>query len=289
MEIITVAAPSSFKLAHSSDYHKGSANCKHKAIEEMVDEVASTQDYYLVNTGDSIDATLPNDKFYKSCSIDYVNGLLTPQQQRDSLIATFRPIKDKIWAWGFGNHEYRLLNTCDFGSDIANSLNVPYGCFTYKLIITDEKGKPRLKMFFHHGSGKMPRGAKDPIQREANRKAWLKQRLAECMPSDCIYAGMGHIHHPIITKPTIENEVILTDNGKSIKQVKRMHTNQCATYIPPEARWYVATASFQNTFSQPGTKAMSYSEIAMYGPAKIGWMELQVEDYQLVNVVFREV
>jgi len=287
MELITVTAPSTFKLAHVADLHLGSINCKKHAIKEMVETVRKDEDYFLVNTGDSIDCTLPDNKFYKSEITDKEIG--TPQKQVKAIVELFETIKDKIWAWGFGNHEYRLLNTADFGAEIAERLGVPYGCLAYKLIIKDEKGKVRLKFFFHHGSGQLPRGAKDPIQREANQKAWLKQRLLGCAPSDCIYNGMSHIHHAIITKPTIENDVVLTDNGTKLKQVKRMHTNQAATYIPAEARWYCSTASFQKTYADPGTKKPVYSEIHMYGPAKIGWLELQVENYQLKNVIFREV
>ena len=113
MELIKRVMPRDYVLIDSSDYHYGSLNCSRDKIKEMVAKVVSKRNYFLVNKGDSIEAILPNDKRYASCGMAIKEGLLTPAQQADAVVKDFMPIKDKIIAWGFGNHEYKLLNTMD--------------------------------------------------------------------------------------------------------------------------------------------------------------------------------
>jgi hypothetical protein len=284
MELIKKVMPRDYVLIDSSDYHYGSANCARDSIKEMINKVASRKDYFLVNKGDSIEAILPNDKRYASCSLDIKDNLMTPIQQADAVVKDFMPIRDKIVGWGFGNHEYKLLNTMDFGRYIANQLDVPYGTYAFKFTAVDKKNQLMHKMFFTHGYGNINSNAKDDIQRLANKKASLKNKMCKSGFSDCIYMSCGHTHQLIVVDPTIEDKLFLTDDGVSIKQHYHVLTEQNADYIPPDSRWYGCSGSFLKLYSDPGTYAISYAEVAGYEPSEIGWIETHVQDGRVVAV-----
>jgi hypothetical protein len=284
MELIKKQMPRDYVLIDSSDYHYGSLNCSREKIKEMVDKVATKKNYFLINKGDSIEAILPNDKRYASCGIDIKENLLTPIQQADAVVQDFMPIKNKILGWGFGNHEYKLLNTMDFGRYIAAQLSVPYGAYAYKFTAVDNKDKLMHKMFFTHGYGNINSGSKDDIQRLANIKASLKNKLCKSGFSDCIYMSCGHTHKLVVVEPTVEGNLYLTDDGVSLHQNYHLLSPQNSPYIPPESRWYGCSGSFLKLYSTPGSYAISYAEVAGYEPSEIGWLEIHVQDGNVVNV-----
>lgn len=283
MELITRDMPLDYTLIDSSDYHYGALNCSRDAIRAMIDKVATKRNYFLANKGDSIEAITPDDKRFASCSADVKNNLLTPQQQADALITDFLPIRKKIVAWGHGNHEYKLINTADFGKYIAGQLGVPYGSVAYKFIAA-HKGETMHKFYLTHGYGSLPRGAKDPIQREANVKAALRRKLENTGHADCIYMSMGHTHQLITVNPTIENQLYLTDDGNNLKQHYRVQEKQNKAHISPDSRWFGCSGSFLKLYSPPGSHAIGYAEVAMYGPGEIGWLEVHVQGGQVVAV-----
>lgn len=285
MELIQRQMPRDYTLVDCSDFHYGSLNCHRDGIKEMVARVQSKKDCYLVNKGDSIEAILPNDKRYASCGIDVKDRLLTPAQQADAVINDFLPIKDRIVAWGFGNHEYKLLNTMDFGMYIAKGLDVPYGTYAFKFAAFDRRTQKLMhKMYFTHGHGGLGSNAKDDIQRMANRKASLKHKLSQSGHGDCIYMSCGHTHQLLVVEPTVEDKLFLTDDGHGIKQHYHVKSEQNIPYIPPESRWYGCSGSFLKLYSKPGTYAISYGEVAGYAPSETGWLEINVQDGEVVNV-----
>lgn len=283
MELISSQLPLDCEIYDTSDYHYGALNCARDKIREVIDIVAANKRRFLINKGDSIDAVLPNDKRYASCAMDYRDMLLTPEQQADAIIKDFLPIKHRILAWGLGNHEFKLINTCDFGRYIAKALDVPYGTAAFKFTALDKQGNPMFKFFHAHGKGKVPAGAKDPIQREANRKAWLKRTL-ESLSGDCIYMSMGHGHHLIIVEPTTGDSLYMVDDGENIRQKYRVMPFQNAEYISPESRWYSMTGGFLKLFSPPGSGAVGYGEMALYSPTEMGCTKIIVQGGQVVAV-----
>lgn len=284
MELIKRQMPRDYVLIDSSDYHYGSANCSRESIKEMVNKVYTKKNYFLVNKGDSIEAILPNDKRYTHCSADVKDKLLTPQQQADAVVSDFSIIKDKIIAFGFGNHEMRLINTIDFGRYISAQLGVPYGTYCFKFSAVDRNNNLMHKMFFTHGYGHITSNAKDDIQRDANIKASLKLKLSKTGFSDCVYMSMGHTHQLVVVEPTVENKLFLTDDGTQIKQHYHTMTEQNIMFIPPDSRWYGCSGSFLKLYSSPGSYAISYGEVAGYSPSEIGWLEVHVQDGKVCKV-----
>ena len=285
MELITHFLPKNCKIYDSGDFHLGPINHSRKTLIALRDRILSEKDSYLVTKGDAIDCVLPNDKRFHFCSTDLSNKKFTPQHHADEIIKILYPIKDRILVWLIGNHEWKIINVFNVSEYICDKLDVPFGGVATKLILRDEKTKRlMLKMFLTHGCGRMPKGAKDPIQRQANQKAWLKRKLEETGHTDCIYMSMGHNHHLMVVEPTAHSEVVLTDNGTNINYYPRKKSKQNIDRIPPEDRFYGSSGSMLKLYSQPGSKAISYGEMAMYGPTEIGWLVATLEDGQLEKV-----
>jgi hypothetical protein len=284
MELITREMPLDYTMVLTSDWHMGPLNCHHEGVAVMVDKVARKRNYFMLTIGDLIDAILPNDKRYAHCSMAFDKTMaLTPQAQADQVINYLRPIRKKVCAVGIGNHEFHHINTIDIAGYIADTLEIPYGSVSYKFTAT-HKGAVQHKFFCTHGRGNLPKGAKDPIQREANRKAALKAKLDGTKHADCILLAMGHTHQLIVVEPTVHKELMLTDNGAELRQQYRYHSAQNEPYIPPECRWYLNTGSFLKLYSPPGMRAISYGEMALYAPAEMGWIEVHVRGGEVASV-----
>lgn len=278
--------PDNYTLVDCSDLHLGSPNTSIETIEKMVELVASRKNCFLVCKGDAIDAILPSDKRYATCGIDIKNMLMTPKEQADKVIQLFWKIRKNVVAWGFGNHEYKLLNTMDFGRYIADELDVPYGSYCFKLSMMTKGKTPELmhKMYMTHGYGSINSMAKDDIQRLANRRAALKQKLSNSGHGDVVYMSCGHTHQLLVVEPTMEDRLFLTDDGNAIHQHYHVNPAQNLPYIPPDARWYACTGSFMKLYSASGSFAISYGEVAGYAPSEIGWVEVSVVDRKVTDV-----
>ena len=283
MEIINADVPDSFDLYDLSDLHVGSPLCSIGALQEVIDEVAANPKARLICKGDAIECILPNDKRYSHTGI--MDEYKTPQAQAEKVIELFSPIKNKILAWGIGNHELKIINTADLGRYMAKELNVPYGAYNFKIIYTSKKDKSYMFRTYHtHGWGGSQSNAKDDIQRDANMRASLKHKLAKSGHADCIYMSRGHDHQLTVVEPTIQNRLYLTDDGTQIHQHYRQHTDQSASFIPPDARWYATTGSFRKMYSPSGSFATDYAEMAGYSPSEIGFVKVIVKDKQIVDV-----
>jgi hypothetical protein len=280
VELIKAKVPEDCQIYLTSDYHYGALNASKSSLEDVVETVASEENSYLCNLGDSIECILPNDKRFATCALDWQDRLMTPEAQAEAITQTFAPIKDKILVWMLGNHEHKLINTINFARKIANNLNVPYGSAVCKLHLQFETYKP-IKFFLAHGSRTLTSNAKDDIQRTANMKAALKIKMQR-MSADAIGMFCGHGHQLIAVDPTAEEQLYLTDNGKELKQHYRAGADQNAAYIPPESRWYGMTGSFLKLFSPPGSESVSYSEMALYAPSEIGCLVATIRGGKMV-------
>jgi|ERR1019366_102790 hypothetical protein len=283
MEIIKHQMPDSFTICDLSDFHLGSPNCSEETLEDTVNEIARTENCFVIFKGDAIEAILPNDKRYLHSAVR--EGLQSPKQQADRVVEIFRPIRNRILAWGIGNHELQLWNTMDFGKYIADQLDAPYGAYNFKIHFNDSRDELMFKTYHTHGMGGMHSNAKDEIQYEANRKAGLKHKLVKSGHSDCIYMSRGHDHQLVIVEPTIQNKLYLTDDGVGIHQKYHQSTLQNIDFIPPDSRWYATTGSFRKLYSKPGLGTIDYGEVVGYAPAELGFALVTVENKEIKSVV----
>lgn len=285
MRLIKSQIPKDCKLIIMGCMHSGSANCHWSGIHKLVDRIKDDEIYGVLNTGDNIEGKIPGSKHFSRSSIDLKRVLITPQEQAEAIIKVLLPIKHKILAWGRGNHERKIENTWDAGKEIALRLEVPYGMYTYKFHATDKRDKTRFKIHIHHGNWGLRSNAKDTIQRKANKEAALRQRYFGTGISDCILHAGSHWHQQIISPPPYTLEKHITDNGKGITTFQRKPTPQNEDYISPEQRWVVSVGCFRKVFTQPDDMIDDYAEIGMYsGAADLGWVEVRIEDYRIVDV-----
>lgn len=265
--------------------HSGAANCHWDGIHTMVDRIGDKEVFGVLNTGDNVECKVPGNKHFSKASIDVERGIVTPKEQADALIKVLSPIQSKLLAWGCGNHEDKVINTFDVGGYIAEQLGAPYGLYSYKFHAMDKRNKTQFKIHIHHGYGKLASNAKDTIQRKANKEASLRQRYFGTGISDCILHAGSHWHQQIISPPSYTLEKHVTDDGKKITLYKRKPTPQNEEYISPEQRWVASVGCFRKSFTDPGDMLNDYAEVGMYsGAADLGWVEVRIEDYRIVDV-----
>ena len=284
MRIIKKALPKDYTLIVSSDLHLGAPTVSEDHIKEMVNVVVSNDNHYMVNIGDNIEAISPRDKRYQFSDCKYQ----TSQEQADAVIELFKPMKSKLLAVGFGNHEAVLMNDFNIGKYIAEQLHVPFGTVSYKLeVYCDSTMTLAHKMFFHHGAGSFSSVAKDDIQAEANIKAALKNKLAKTGHSDCIVMGIGHVHRSILVEPTAHKKLHLTtDEDGKIRQHYRFDEPQNVSYIAPDSRYYFANPSFMKLYQNTETDYNSYAERFMLPPSEIGYTKIIINDNKVQSLEF---
>lgn len=280
--MIKAKLPADCQIYLTSDYHFGSLNHSRSSLQGLIDTVASEDNSYLCNLGDSIECILPNDKRFSTAAVDWQSRLVTPEAQAKAVVEAFKPIADRVLVWMMGNHEHKVVNTCNLARYMADGLGVPYGSAACKLTMDFGNKKP-IKFFLAHGSSTLRSNAKDNIQRLANMQAALKQKL-ERLAGDVIGMFVGHGHQLVAVDPTVEHQLYLTDNGKELKQHYRAGQDQSAQYIPPESRWYGMTGSFLRLFSPPGSESVGYGELALYAPSEIGCLVAIIRGGKMVGL-----
>jgi hypothetical protein len=284
MELVYKTLPPDHTIIATSCWHSGSYNCHKEGIRELVAKVRYSPNYFMVHHGDLTECITPNDKRYCQASVDVT--LLTPGKQRDWLVETLTPIGNKVLSVMLGNHDYGVINIMNVASDVAKAIGAPYGGLMCKLAVTKEGvNEVAYKWMMMHGSKLLPKGAKDAIQRRGNREAALKRILEETGHCDCLIMTQGHDHSALfVVEPTITNDVSLIDDGESFKNYKHPAPPQNSKYIPPEARWYGICGSMRKGITPPGLGILDYAELKGYGPAPLGWLEVKVENYEVVNI-----
>ena len=281
MELISKEMPAKYDLYDVGDLHVGVANTNEDAILELVDEIASKKNRYIILKGDLIDCIPLSDRRMSLTTFEG-NAVTTPQDQADRLLEILMPIKDRILFILLGNHEYTTINTFDFVRYWCEQLDVPWGGVMAKFAHL-KKGKVKWKGLYTHGNGSINSVAKDPIQALANQKALLKRKL-QGLAGDVVYCSMGHTHKLLRVKPTCQDQLHMIDDGKKLKQSYRVDIDQSAKYIEPEARWYCCNGSFLRTMSEPGKGLVPYSEVAMYAPVEQGYLKQKIRGHKLVDV-----
>lgn len=287
MEIVSHKLPKNGKFIDTGDGHKGSINCHHEGLQAMIDRCldynANGTPCYMIVKGDMMETISPDDRRFNIHDRD--SRLKVSGQQADELIEIFKPVSEYILAWGIGNHELKDQNKFEYGKYIARELGVPYGAYTFVIEWRDKAtGKIMFKSFHSHGAGRLRSQAKDKLQREANRKASLKQKLINTRVSDCVYMSMGHTHQLLAVEPNYDIETLLTTSQRGVHQHEIPEVNQAAKYIPPDQRFYSNTGSFLKLYAPNGSGVVPYGEMGMLEPADLGWIEGEYIDGRLVKV-----
>jgi len=240
--------------------------CRQRIIDE---------DMYVAFAGDALEGKKIDSPHFNPDS-------LRPRQldigkQLEYFCDLWKPIADRTVLFMPGNHDQYLSPNFDIPRALSKELGIldTLGGYQSWLNIAG------LTLHFWHGKPALPRGAKDPVQREANQKAWLKNRL-EKLAGSAHAQYMGHTHACLILPP-IEQYALL-DIGENCRG--RFFTEQVrdingAVWVPPDARWYVNTGTFRRT---GGFGFEDYAEIAGYSPLPIATTITEIGDSKVQNI-----
>ncbi|MDH5664707.1 MAG: hypothetical protein OEY10_00215 [Nitrosopumilus sp.] len=279
MELIKCKLPKSAEIILTSDWHEGSALQYKHGIANVIDYVMSKSNRYMIHGGDTVEAIAVDDKRYQADSVDPDKSVTLRQYQ--GVIDKLTPLAKAKRLLGIheGNHDLRWLKVGNFIKElVCKELNVPFGTYSAKYVITDSEEKIKYKIFVTHGNGAVKSAAKDPIQRDANLQANLKMKL-QYLAGDCKVMAMGHTHKLIVVEP--KHELYLIDDGKKITQgyVTDPGTTK---YIHPDHRWYANTGSMVKLYGDRGVSG--YAERMMLRPVELGYCVVVVEDYKVIDV-----
>lgn len=230
------------KIEIFADLHLGSKKCDYKAIQERIKKVQEDKNTYAIIVGDVINNST------RGSVGDVYEEPLSPMQQINLGIETFRPIKDKILGIVSGNHERRSYKTdgIDLLYFLASELGIedrydPIGvlCFirvgewhqhiyrsngkgTHRTgknaenAIKNNTGDYLYTMYITHGDGI---GGRLP-----GAKANGLQRRGDIINADIIV--VGHTHMPLTFK---EKKYEIDKRNSKITESEMMYVNASAT------------------------------------------------------------
>jgi hypothetical protein len=261
-------------IYNTGDWHVGSLTFHLKAAKELVQRVIDEK-AYLTFGGDAIEGKMIDSPHFNPDGLK--SSQLDIHRQAKSFCDILQPIAKRVLMIQTGNHELYLLPNFDI---------IEYMC--------DRLGRPQIKgdyqtwlevngctMHFWHGRPTMPRGAKDPIQREANQRAWLKNKLFG-LAGSAQAQYMGHTHACMIVPP-IEQYALLNcgDNVKGRYFTEQIRDIEGQVWVPPDARWYVNTGTLRRG---GGFNHQDYSEIAGYAPPPIACTKTTICGDKIVGI-----
>lgn len=173
-----------------SDVHIGAERHDAKRLRDRLNEIKQAGEHHRVLLmGDLADTATPISKHYQP-------GAKTPQEELDSLVATFKPIADRVDLIIPGNHEERLLKVgLDLTAQFAALIGRPDAYrplptllrYLFRKDVRDDRTqsyRAKAEIYVHHGYG----GG-----RNAGGKLDKVKALALQKPDAHVYL-MGHVH-----------------------------------------------------------------------------------------------
>ncbi len=272
-----IKLPNDHNIFLFGDKHDGSVLSSDKGWDKLVSMMKSEYDgckhNYGMEGGDMIEAILADDPRF---SPEKLTEKL-PLAQMKMAIERREPIKGILLDILDGNHDRKLWRFGTIAEEIADNLGVPYGTYTAKLTITDNKGELMYKIYHTHGFKSINSVADDPIRQRSNMELILKRHLKN-KAADCAVMVKAHTHKLIVSKP--HHELYLYDDKNQIKQ-GYTGWGQSEQYIHPDARWYGNSGSFLKLF---GKGISGYAEIFELDPTELGFLVLKVRNKKIIDL-----
>ncbi len=261
-------------IYNTSDWHVGSKTFHEDGAKELVQRVIDEK-AYLTFGGDCVEGKVINSPHFNPDSLK--PSQLDIHKQAKAFVEILKPIAKRVLMIQTGNHELYLKPNFDVIEYICERLGRPSIQGDYQTWLNVNG----CTMHYWHGRPTMPRGAKDPIQREANQKAWLKNKLFG-LSGSAQAQYMAHTHHCMIVPP-IEQYALL-NSGKNVKGryfVEQVRDIDGEEWCPPDARWYVNTGTLRRG---GGFDHEDYSEISGYTPPVIGCTKTTIVGNRISNI-----
>jgi hypothetical protein len=288
--------PDKYDLYAYSDVHVGAKSCHLRAFKKMLDEVKRKKKAYALFLGDAVEGQTTDHPHYDHTNIDWMEGydLHTPDGQFELFQDLLEPVAGKHLGLIKGNHDWRFDKTRPFIKHIARDLDIPYLGPRAHLMLNG------LNVYASHKGKRLPKGAKDPGQRRANREAALKRYLEPFWGSAHLMM-FGDTHELLVRRPLPPHPELLSDEkgrhtmrsvpwhqkGTTVKGARR---GGVYGYVDPEARWYAVTGTFrrsglvQDVSEDGGWDTWDdYAERFAYSPMPCGYVKFRVEGGEVVD------
>lgn len=281
--------PSNYTLDLISDIHTGSKLCHYDALKGWRDDVLRRSNHYVGILGDVIEGTTTKHIHYDHTAMggpdwytqDGEHDLHTLTGQMDAFREFIRPLRFRTLGVVKGNHDWRYDHVGPIMRDMCKQLNVPYlGPRSHVRI-------GGVQHFWMHKGKMLPKGAKDPRQRQANRHAALQRNLEGFLGS-AHFMAHGHTHELEVASP-IEDPVhfLAQDDGthrwRTVPWQQQGVNVDGFPYIRPEARWYAVTGTWrrsgviQDINESRGYDTWDdYSDREPYTPTACGFVRVKV-------------
>lgn len=261
-------------IYNCSDFHVGSRAFHEEAANSLIERVINER-AFLTFGGDAIEGKTIDSPHFNPDGLNPKQ--LNIHKQADAFVELMKPIANRMLMLQLGNHELYLLKNFDIIQYMCEKLGRPEIQGDYQTWLNVNG----CTMHYWHGRPTMPRGAKDPIQREANQKAWLKNRMQGLAGSAQAHY-MAHTHQCLVVPP-IEQYALL-DHGDNVHGkyfIESVREVDGDVWVPPDARWYANTGTLRRGGS---FDHVDYSEIAGYTPPPIACTKTTIFKDRIVNV-----
>jgi hypothetical protein len=234
------------------DIHLGSANCDKGRLFEVVDAIRADVDARWIGMGDYVEWITPKDKRWHAGGIDedivnMANLDRIGDAYVDAVATILRPIMDKCWGMGKGNHEgtFEREHHTNLVQRILQAAGTPGDLYTGWAAITrvcfeDRNGhRSSVRIFHSHGwqAGRMD-GAK--VNQLDHIMGWI---------DGCRIYLQGHSHSRVVKTKT------------------KLDTNPSFTKLTAYDSYGAHTGSFLRTYQQDAT---CYGEEHGYPPTSLG-------------------
>jgi predicted phosphodiesterase len=239
------------------DIHLGSANCDVGHFLRTIDTIRENPNARWVGMGDYVEWITPKDKRWQAGGIDerivnMANLDRIGDVYVEKISTLLRPIIDKCWAFGAGNHEKRfeaehhtnlcrrILQECD----ASDELYTGWGAITRVVFHTARTEQHPLRIFHSHGwqGGRMD-GA----------KVNAAQRLMAYIDADIYLQGHSH--------------------SRFVVPASRLSVNQSWTRVTAQDVYVAHTGSFMRTYAD---NTDGYGEQAGYPPTSLGMVRFMI-------------
>jgi len=188
------------------DIHLGSANCDKEALWKIIADIRANPDARWIGLGDYVEWITPKDKRWHAGGIDeQIINMANLDRIGDAYVETIstilRPIMDKCWGMGKGNHEgtferehhtnltQRILQECGASGDLYTG----WAAITRVKFEDDNQHRSSIRIFHSHGwqAGRMA-GAK--VNQLDHLMGWIE---------GCRIYLQGHSHDCVVKKKTM--------------------------------------------------------------------------------------
>lgn len=270
-EYITRDMPNDYDLILTGDWHVGAKAFHEKAAREIVRELREEKRTFGVFMGDAGEGKKVDSPHFNPDALD--RAKLTAGAQLDWWGALMGEAAKKWIVVIPGNHDLYLDRDAQLFERVCREHGLTMGGYQTWLSLKSKAGEVRGHLY--HGRRNVPKGAKDRVQRRANRLAWLKRQFEDLAGSVNFHA-LGHTHWMGVLEPQVIYSLLDDKDGDNVKArhfIPPEMTVDGMPYIHPDARWYVNTGTLRRS---GGFGYIDYAEIGGYSPEPIGYVRAEI-------------